>query len=275
MWIVQVALRRPYTFIVAALLILLATPFVLRKTPVDVFPEIDIPVVAILVSYNGLTAEEMTHRITTPIERNLANSVSDMEHTESQTMGGLAIIKVFFQPQVDQAAAIAQVVASTQASLRSLPAGAQPPTIIKYSATDLPILQLGFSSPSRSVQELNEQAFNVLRTKLITIPGTAVTAPYGGRFRQISVDINGPALAARGLSAIDVVNALQVQNLMLPSGTAKIGGAGGGRGAQWLSCHDQRARRHPHHHRQRRHGVCARCGAGARWRAGPDQRGAP
>lgn len=224
MWIVQVALRRPYTFIVAALLILLATPFVLRKTPVDVFPEIDIPVVAILVSYNGLTAEEMTNRITTPIERNLANSVSDMEHTESQTLGGIGIIKVFFQPQVDPAAAIAQVVASTQASLRSLPAGTQPPTIIKYSATDLPILQLGFSSPSRSVQELNEQAFNVLRTKLITVPGTAVTAPYGGRFRQVSVDINGPALAARGLSAIDVVNALQVQNLLLPSGTAKIGG---------------------------------------------------
>lgn len=224
MWIVQVALRRPYTFIVAALLILLATPFVLRQTPVDVFPEIDIPVVAIMVSYNGLTAEEMTNRITTPIERNLANSVSDMDHTESQTIGGLGIIKVFFQPQVDQAAAIAQVVASTQASLRSLPPGAQPPTIIKYSATDLPILQLGISSPSRSVQELNEQAFNVLRTKLITVPGTAVTAPYGGRFRQISVDINGPALAARGLSAIDVVNALQVQNLVLPSGTAKIGG---------------------------------------------------
>lgn len=224
MWIVQVALRRPYTFIVAALLILLATPFVLRKTPVDVFPEINIPVVAILMSYNGLSAEEMTNRITTPIERNLANSVSDMAHTESQTLGGVGIIKVFFQPQVDQAAAIAQVVASTQASLRSLPAGAQPPTIIKYSATDLPILQLGFSSPARSVQELNEQAFNVLRTKLITIPGAAVTAPYGGRFRQISIDINGPALASRGLSAIDVVNALQLQNLMLASGTAKIGG---------------------------------------------------
>lgn len=224
MWIVQVALRRPYTFIVAALLILLATPFVLRKTPVDVFPEIDIPVVAILVSYNGLTAEEMTNRIVTPIERNLANAVSDMEHTESQTLAGIGIIKVFFQPQVNQAAAIAQVVASTQASLRSLPAGAQPPTIIKYSATDLPILQLGFSSPVRSVQELNEQAFNVLRTKLITIPGTAVTAPYGGRSRQISVDINGPALAARGLSAVDVVNALQLQNLLLPAGTAKIGG---------------------------------------------------
>ena len=115
MWIVQVALRRPYTFIVAALLILLATPFVLRKTPVDVFPEIDIPVVAILMSYNGLSAKEMTDRIITPIERNLANSVSDMEHTESQTLGGMGIIKVFFQPQVNQATAIAQVVASTQA----------------------------------------------------------------------------------------------------------------------------------------------------------------
>jgi len=224
MWIVQVALRRPYTFIVAALLILLATPFVLRQTPVDVFPEIDIPVVAILVSYNGLTAKEMTDRIITPIERNLANSVSDMEHTESQTLAGMGVIKVFFQPQVNQATAISQVVASTQASLRSLPAGATPPTIIKYSATDLPILQLGFSSPIRSEQELNEQAFNVLRTKLITIPGVAVTAPYGGRFRQVSIDLNGPALVARGLTAVDVVNALNVQNLTLPSGTAKIGG---------------------------------------------------
>jgi multidrug efflux pump subunit AcrB len=224
MWIVQVALRRPYTFIVAALLILLATPFVLRKTPVDVFPEVDIPVVAILMGYNGLTAKEMTDRIITPMERNLANSVSDMEHTESQTLAGLGIIKVFFQPQVDQATAIAQVVASTQASLRSLPPGATPPTIVKYSATNLPILQLGFSSPTLSEQELNEQAFNVLRTKLITIPGVAVTAPYGGRFRQVSVDINGAALAARGLTAVDVVNALSDQNLTLPTGTAKIGG---------------------------------------------------
>ena len=166
---------------------MLATPFVLRKAPVDVFPEIDIPVVAILMSYNGLSAKEMNDRIITPIERNLANSVSDMAHTESQTLAGMGVIKVFFQPQVNQATAIAQVVASTQASLRSLPAGATPPTIIKYSATDLPILQLGFSSPIRSEQELNEQAFNVLRTKLITIPGVAVTAPYGGRFRQVSV----------------------------------------------------------------------------------------
>ena len=223
MWIVQLALRRPYTFIVAALLILLATPFVLRKTPVDVFPEVDIPVVAIMMSYNGLTAREMTDRIITPIERNFANSVSDMDHTESQTMAGLGIIKVFFQPQVDQATAIAQVVASTQASLRSLPPGATPPTIVKYSASNLPILQLGFSSSTLSEQEINEQAFNVLRNKLITIPGVAVTAPFGGRNRQVSIDIDGPALAARGLTAVDVVNALNVQNLTLPTGTAKIG----------------------------------------------------
>ena len=223
MWIVQLALRRPYTFLVAALLIVLGAPLLLRKAPVDVFPKVDVPVVAILMSYNGLSAKEMTDRIITPIERNLANSVSDMAHTESQTMTGQGIIKVFFQPQVDQATAIAQVVSSTQASLRSLPAGSTPPTIVKYSATDLPILQLGISSPLRSEQELNEQAFNVLRTKLITVPGAAVTAPYGGRFRQVTIDINGPALVARGLTAVDVVNALNVQNLTLPSGSAKIG----------------------------------------------------
>jgi multidrug efflux pump subunit AcrB len=223
MWIVRLALRRPYTFLVGALLILLAAPLLLRKAPVDVFPKIDVPVVAILMSYNGLSAKEMTDRVITPIERNLANSVSDMAHTESQTMAGLGIIKVFFQPQVDQAAAIAQVVASTQASLRSLPAGATPPTIVKYSATDLPILQLGISSAVRSEQELNEQAFNVLRTKLITVPGVAVTAPFGGRFRQVAIDLDGPALVARGLTPVDVVNALTVQNLTLPAGVARIG----------------------------------------------------
>lgn len=223
MWIVQVALRRPYTFLVGALLILLAAPLLLRKAPVDVFPKIDVPVVAILMSYNGLNAKEMTDRIITPIERNLANAVSDMEHTESQTTAGMGVIKVFFQPQVDQATAIAQVVSSTQAALRSLPPGATPPTIVKYSATDLPILQLGISSPIRSEQELNEQAFNVLRTKLITVPGVAVTAPYGGRFRQVSIDLDASALAARGLTALDVVNALNVQNLTLPAGSAKLG----------------------------------------------------
>jgi len=223
MWIVNIALRRPYTFIVAALLILLASPFVLRKAPVDVLPEIDIPVVGILLSYNGLTASEMANRITTPMERNLANAVSDMEHVESQSMAGLAVIKVFFQPNTDMATAISQLVASTQSSLRSLPPGATPPTIVKYSASNLPILQLGLSSPSLSDQELNDQVFNGLRPKIVNIPGVAVTFPYGGKSRQVSVDLDGPALIARGLTPVDVVNALNVQNLTLPTGTAKIG----------------------------------------------------
>uniref|UniRef100_UPI003FA7744D efflux RND transporter permease subunit n=1 Tax=Salmonella enterica TaxID=28901 RepID=UPI003FA7744D len=145
MWIVQLALRRPYTFIVAALLIVLATPFVLRSTPVDVFPEVDIPVVSIVMSYNGLSAREMSERIILPIERGLTNAVSDIEHVESQTLAGLGVIKVFFQPHVDGADAMAQLVSATQSSLRSLPPGTTPPTILKYSASNLPILQLGLS----------------------------------------------------------------------------------------------------------------------------------
>jgi multidrug efflux pump subunit AcrB len=223
MWIVRIALRRPYTFIVAALLIVLATPFVLRGTPVDVFPEVEIPVVAILQSYTGLSAQEMKDRITTPIERNLANSVSDMEHVESQTLSGMAVIKVFFQPNVDVSAGIAQLVSATQSAMRSLPPGASPPTIVKYSASSLPILQLGLSSPTLTDQELNDEAFNGLRPSLVTIPGVAVTFPYGGKSRQVSVDLDLPALAARGLTAVDVVNAIGAQNLTLPTGVAKIG----------------------------------------------------
>ena len=223
MWIVRLALSRPYTFLVAALLIVLGLPLALRSMPVDVFPEADIPVAAILLSYNGLSAKEMTDRIVTPVERNLANSVSDMAHVESQTTAGLGVIKVFFQPQVDSATAISQLVASTQAALRSLPPGASPPTIVKYSASNLPILQLGISSASLSDGELNDAAFNDLRPRLITIPGVAVTAPYGGRFRQVSVDLDGPALLAHGITPVDVVNALNAQNLTLPTGTAKMG----------------------------------------------------
>ncbi|WP_085316604.1 efflux RND transporter permease subunit [Derxia lacustris] len=223
MWIVRLALRRPYTFIVAALLIVLATPFALQRTPVDVFPEVDIPAAAILLGYNGLPAKEMADRIVIPVERNLANSVSDMEHVESQTMAGLGVIKVFFQPNVDSATAISQLVASTQAALRSLPPGATPPTIVKYSASNLPIMQIGVSSKTLSDGELNDTAFNELRPRLVTIPGLAITAPYGGRFRQVSIDIDTPALTARGLTPVDVVNALSTQNLTLPTGTAKLG----------------------------------------------------
>lgn len=224
MWIVRLALRRPYTFIVAALLIVLGTPFVLRSTPVDVFPEVNIPVVSIVMSYSGLSAREMSDRIVLPMERGLTNAVSDIAHVESQTLAGLGVIKVFFQPQVDPADAMAQLVSSTQSSMRQLPPGATPPVILKYSASNLPILQLGISSPTLTEQELNDQAFNTLRPRIITVPGTAVTAPYGGKFRQVSVDLDGPALLARGLTPVDVVDALGVQNLALPTGSAKIGG---------------------------------------------------
>jgi CzcA family heavy metal efflux pump len=223
MWIVRLALRRPYTFIVAALLLVLSTPWLLNRMAVDVFPSVDIPAAGILLSYGGLSAQEMGSRITFPVERNLTSTVSDIEHVESQTVAGMGIIKVFFQPHVNMATATAQLVASTQAALRSLPPGTTPPTILRYSATNLPILQLGISSDTLSVQELDELAYNELRNRLVTVPGVQVTAPFGGRSRLVTVDIDGPALLARGLTAVDVVNALQVQNLTLPTGTAKLG----------------------------------------------------
>jgi CzcA family heavy metal efflux pump len=223
MWIVQLALRRPYTFIVAALLLVLATPWVLSRMAVDVFPEVDIPVVGILVSYNGLSAKEMSERITLPIERGFGVGVSDIEHVESQTVAGLGVIKVFFHPRVNMATAMAQLVAATQASLRSLPPGTTPPTILRYSATNLPVLQLGVTSATVSEQELNDQTYNTLRARLTTVQGAAVTFPFGSRSRQVSVELDGPALLARGLTAVDVVNAISAQNLMLPTGIAKIG----------------------------------------------------
>lgn len=223
MWIVQLALRRPYTFIVAALLLVLSTPWVLKRMAVDVFPSVDIPAVGILLSYGGLSAQEMSARITVPVERNLTASVSDIEHVESQSVAGMGIIKVFFQPGTSMAIATAQVVANTQAALRSLPPGATPPMILRYSATNLPVLQLGISSHTLSVQELDDVVYGALRNRLVTLPGVQVTAPFGGRSRQVTIDMDGPALLARGLTAVDVVNALSVQNLTLPTGIAKIG----------------------------------------------------
>ncbi|KAF0813636.1 Multidrug resistance protein MdtC [Andreprevotia sp. IGB-42] len=223
MWIVNIALRRPYTFLVAALLILLATPYVLRNTPTDIFPEVDIPVVSIVWSYSGLSAQEMAARIVTPVERNLTTTVNNIEHIESQSLGGIGMIKVFFQPGADISTSLTQIVASTNWSMRSLPAGITPPIIIKYSAASLPILQIGLGSTTLSDTEVSDLAFNTLRPKLVTIPGVAVPAPYGGKSRLIAVDVNGGALKARGLTAVDVVNAISAQNLTLPTGTAKIG----------------------------------------------------
>jgi CzcA family heavy metal efflux pump len=222
MWIVQVALRRPYTFLVMALVILLATPLVLRKMSTDIFPEIDIPVVSIVWTYAGLSALEMGQRITAVTERTLTTTVTDIEHVESQSFYGLSVTKVFFQPNANIPTAIAQIVATEQQQLKQLPPGALPPLIIKYSASAIPVIQLGISSPTMTEPALFDAAFNFLRPRLVTIPGVAIPYPYGGKSRLISVDLDTSALLAKGLTPSDIVNAVNAQNLILPSGTVKI-----------------------------------------------------
>jgi multidrug efflux pump subunit AcrB len=224
MSMVQLALRRPYTFIVMAILIVLATPFALRTMATDIFPEINIPVISIVWNYGGLPAQEMGQRIAAQNERSLTTTVSDIEHIESQSLAGITIIKVFFQPTANIQTAIAQVVAIEQAQVRQLPPGITPPLVIKYSASSIPVIQLGLSSKTLPEQSLFDAAVNLLRPQLITIPGVAVPFPYGGKNRLISVDLDLPALQARGLAPADVVNAVNLQNLILPSGTVKFGG---------------------------------------------------
>jgi CzcA family heavy metal efflux pump len=223
MWIVEVALRRPYTFLVMALLILLATPLVLLKMSTDIFPEINIPVISIVWVYSGLSAQEVSQRITAVNERSLTTTVNDIEHIESESLAGFSITKIFFQPNANIPTAIAQVVAIEQQQLRQLPPGIQPPLVIKYSASAIPIIQLGLSSPTMTEQAVFDTAVNFLRPRLVTIPGVAVPWPYGGKQRVISVDLDTGALLAKGLTPNDVVNAVNAQNLVLPSGTAKIG----------------------------------------------------
>jgi multidrug efflux pump subunit AcrB len=223
MWIVQVALRRPYTFLVMALLILLATPLVLLKMSTDIFPEINIPVVSIVWNYSGMSAQEIGLRIAAVNERALTTTVNDIEHIESTSLTGLSIIKIFFQPNANIPTAIAQVVAIEQSQLRMLPVGTLPPLVIKYSASSIPVIQLGLSSPTMTEPALFDAGFNFLRPRLVTIPGVAVPYPFGGKSRQISVDIDSAALLSKGLTPTDVLNAINLQNLTLPSGTAKIG----------------------------------------------------
>ncbi len=223
MWIVKLALRRPYTFTVLALLILILGPIVILRTPTDVFPEINIPVVSIVWNYSGLPAEDMGNRIVSITERALTTLVDDIEHIESQSLNGVAVVKVFFQPHADVNRAIAQVTAISQTQLRQLPPGTTPPLVITYNASTVPILQLALSGQQLSEQQLFDYGVNFIRTRLITVPGAAIPFPYGGKQRQVQVDLNAAALQAKGLSPLDVVNAVGVQNLILPSGTTKIG----------------------------------------------------
>ncbi|HKT92916.1 MAG TPA: efflux RND transporter permease subunit, partial [Paraburkholderia sp.] len=223
MWIVNLALKRPYTFIVMAILIVLATPFVLMSMATDVLPNINIPVISIIWSYTGFSAKDMADRITSVNERSLTTTVSNIEHIESQSLPGIAIIKLFLQPGASLQTAIAQAVASEQAQVKQMPPGATPPLVISYSASSIPVIQLGLSSKSMSEQALADVAMNFLRPQLITIPGAQVPYPYGGKTRVISVDLDTRALISKGLTPADIVNAVNAQNLILPTGTAKLG----------------------------------------------------
>jgi multidrug efflux pump subunit AcrB len=223
MWIVQVALRRPYTFIVAALLVVLVGTLAARRMPTDILPEVDIPVVSVIWSYNGLPAEEMERRFATVFERAISTTVNDIEHLESQALPGIALIKVYFQPGARIEAAVAQLGAVSQTILRAMPPGAQAPYILRFNAANVPVLQLALGGDSLSEQQLNDLGTNGIRTRLATVRGASVPSPYGGRTRLINVDLDPAQLAARGLSPSDVSDAVNAQNLVLPGGTAKIG----------------------------------------------------
>src|ERR1700693_3193439 len=223
MWIVALALRRPYTFVVVALLLLILGPIVIFRTPTDIFPNINIPVVSILWNYSGLNSQEMSNRIVTLTERTLTTTVDDIEHSESQSLNGIAVVKVFFQPHANIEKAIAQITAISQTQLRQLPPGTTPPLVITYNASTVPILQLALSGQKLSQQQLFDYGVNFIRTRLVTIPGAAIPYPYGGKQRQVQVDLDTNALQAKGLSPNDVVNAISAQNLILPAGTSKIG----------------------------------------------------
>src|SRR5438105_4091112 len=223
MWIVKLALRRPYTFVVISLLIAILGGAAIVTMPVDIFPYIDIPVVSVVWTYNGLSPEEMEKRVVSFFERSLTTSVNDMEHLESQCYNGVSVTRVYFQPNAKVEVALAQMTAVSQSILRPLPQGILPPSIIKYDASSVPILQLGLESKTMAEQELFDMGQNFIRTQLATIRGASVPLPYGGRFRQVMVDLNPDQLYAKGLSASDVSVALGNQNLVFPAGTAKFG----------------------------------------------------
>ena len=222
MWIVRLALRRPYTFVVFALLILILGVFSIESMPVDIFPNIDIPVVTVVWNFTGMSADQIAYRIVSNSERGITTTVNDIDHIESQSLVGVGLIKVYFHPHVNIAQAVAEISAVSQVQLRALPPGTVPPFIIQYNASSVPVLQLGLSGPGLNEQQLNDAATTTIRVQLATVEGAQSPFPYGGKQRQIMVDLDLPALQARGLSPTDVVNAISTQNVIAPSGTIKL-----------------------------------------------------
>ncbi|MHC5673140.1 efflux RND transporter permease subunit [Nostoc sp.] len=223
MWIVKIALRLPYTFAIAALMIVILGVVTIFGTPVDIFPAINIPVVSVVWTYSGTTSEEMAQRIVTISERAMTTTVGDIEHIESQSLSGVSVVKVFFQPNANIASAVAQITSVSQTILRPLPPGITPPFIIQYNASSVPIIQMSVSSKTLPEEALFDYATNFVRTQLATVQGASVPLPYGGKPRQIMVDIDPQAMLANGISAQDVTNAVSAQNLVLPAGDMKIG----------------------------------------------------
>ena len=223
MWIVRLALARPYTFVVLALVIILLTPVVLVRTPTDIFPEINIPVITLIWTYTGLQPQEMEQRITSNSERSVTTLVNDVEHIESQSLNGIAVVKIYFQPTANVQVALAQTTAIAQTILKGLPPGTTPPLVAIFSASTVPVIQIGLTSDSLSEQQLFDFGNNFIRTQLATVQGAALPFPYGGKQRLVSVDIDSAALQSKGLSPVDIVNAINTQNLILPTGTVKLG----------------------------------------------------
>ena len=223
LWIVRIALKRPYTFVVLALLILIFGPLAAMKAPTDIFPDIKIPVISVVWSYTGLSPEDMSGRVLYYYERQLSSTVNDIEHIESQSLAGYGVVKIFFQPNVDIRTATAQVTSISQTVLKQMPPGITPPLILNYNASTVPIVQLALSSVKETEQKLFDFGQNFIRPQLATVPGTAVPSPYGGKVRQIQIDLNQQALQAKKLSAEDIENALAAQNQIIPVGTQKIG----------------------------------------------------
>ncbi|WP_321909979.1 efflux RND transporter permease subunit [Paraburkholderia sp. J11-2] len=221
--LVRIALRRPYTFVVLAIIIFVVGPLSAMKTPTDIFPDIRIPVISVVWQYTGLPPDQMAGRITSPFERTITTTVNDVEHIEAESVAGFGIIKIFFQPGVNIATANAQVTAVAQTQLRQLPAGTTPPLILNYNASTVPIIQLALSGKGLSEQNLGDLGLNQLRPQLVTVAGAAIPYPFGGKTRQVQIDVDPAKLQARGLSAQDVANALAMQNLITPVGTAKMG----------------------------------------------------
>src|SRR6201984_1788539 len=223
MCIVRLALARPYTFIVLAMVIILLTPVVLLRTPTDIFPDINIPVISLVWKFTGLEPQEMEQRITSNSERAVTTLVNDIEHIESQSLNGIAGVKIYFQPTANVQTALAQTTAIVQTILRALPPGTTPPLVAIYSASTVPVIQIGLTSDTLSEQALFDFGNTFIRTQLATVQGAALPFPYGGQQRLVSVDIDSQALQSKGLSPVDIVNAVNAQNLILPTGTAKFG----------------------------------------------------